>query len=92
MRREDPMNISEPFPFTLAQKPARLYVLRNDGYCWGRVIDHAGLEWDVSTHHDYYGEPDEIAAEAFIRKAQRFQLQLPAGSPILPTRLQELPK
>jgi hypothetical protein len=83
------MIISQPFEFVLAQQPARLYVLRNDGYCWARVVDSLGIQWDVTTYHDYYGEPDEVAAEAFIRKAQRWQLQIPLGAPI---HFQETPR
>ena len=56
-------------PFTYEGKPAQMYVLRNDGYCWGRIVTESGQELDVTTEADHYDQEDEIAADAFIEAA-----------------------
>ena len=65
------MLISEPFPFVLKGESANMYVLRNDGYCWGRIkFDSSPDQLDVpSLLKDYYDSPDDEAAAAFIRLA-----------------------
>jgi hypothetical protein len=76
------MNISEATAFTYKGKSAEMYVLRNNGYCWGRVITSRGLQLDVSTRRDHYDREDGDAANAFIRKAKRGGVEPMAGSPL----------
>ena len=56
-------------------------MLRNDGFCWGRVVFKGGRECDVTTAADYYDQEDEVAAEAFERSARRGNMTLPKGGP-----------
>ena len=66
------MIASESFPFVFRRKPATLTVMRNNGYCWGRIdAPHQSKPLDVITARDWYEFPDEEAAQAFIRKAER---------------------
>lgn len=65
------MLISQAFPLTYDRKPAQMRVLRNDGYCWGRLITADGAQLDVATARDHYDDCDEDAAASFIRAAKR---------------------
>jgi hypothetical protein len=82
------VTISEPFPFTFQGAPARLYVLRNDGFCWGRIVrDNApdgeeGAQLDVSTHYDQYDKADEDAAECLMDAARNGHAEPIAGAPL----------
>lgn len=64
---------------TYQGKPARISVMRNDGFCWGRIrLADDGTQLDVTTRRDQYDEPDEVALAAFIRASQRPQRVEPA--------------
>lgn len=78
------MLISQAFPFKLKGAPAEMRVLRNNGYCWGRVIftDRRRAQLDVGSRLDLYEQDDVYAAEVFIRKALRGGAEPIAGSPI----------
>lgn len=52
------------------KQPASLSVMRNDGYCWGRLITAGGEKLDVFTRRDHYEENDTDALEAFERAAR----------------------
>jgi hypothetical protein len=60
------MIASPGYTFEWHGKAATLYVLRNDGYCWGRLVDHTGKEFDVLGEADLYDCED---SEAFARLA-----------------------
>lgn len=72
--------ISAGYPFTFKRAPAVLHVIRNDGYCWGRIVQ--GLqEYDVQLkRRDVYDETDEDAARALINAAQRGHAEPPMAS------------
>lgn len=73
--------ISEGIPATIRRRPALVHVVRNDGYCYGRVLfTDDNSEHDVSTSRDWYDADDEDAAAAFVRKAERRPLEEPAAS------------
>lgn len=56
--------------FEYKGEPAKMAVLRNNGYCWGRI--YQGKEClDVTIRKDWYDYSDEDAAQAFIRAARR---------------------
>lgn len=74
------MIFSEAFPITIKGKPAQVRVVRNNGYCWGRVIFKDGKEFDVSIQRDHYERIDEEAAASFERAAKRGKLLEPLGS------------
>ena len=76
------MLISEPRTITFRRRPARLYVLRNNGYCWGCIVDADGHEWDVFTRTDWYDQDDEEALDAFERAAKRGRFEPHAGAPM----------
>lgn len=71
--------ISDGYEFTFKRKPARMHVIRNDGFCWGRLVT-ADDEFDVSTRRDFYDYDDETAAEAFIRVAKTGRYEEPYAS------------
>lgn len=73
------MLISEAFALKFNGRPANMRVIRNDGYCWGRLICLDGTEFDVSTARDHYDDDDDKAARAFIRAAQRGNVDDPSG-------------
>lgn len=75
------MIFSEAFPFTYKGRPAQLRVIRNNGFCWGRIVCKRGGELDVWTRSDQYERTDEAAA-AFIRAAKRGSVEPAVGSPI----------
>jgi hypothetical protein len=59
------MQISEGFPVTFRGAPAQLHILRNDGYCWGRLVTASGEQFDVSPAEedlDLYDYADGDAA------------------------------
>lgn len=76
------MFISASIEFRFKDAPAHMYVLREDGYCWGRIIDATGAQWDLHSQRDYYDEPDEDAANAFIRRSHIRRLIEPALIPL----------
>lgn len=78
------MLISQAFRFTLKGAPADMRVVRNNGYCWGRIVfpDRRRAQLDVSSRFDLYWRADDYAAEVFIRKALRGGTEPIAGSPI----------
>lgn len=62
------MLISESRAITFRGKRATLCVLRNNGYCWGRIT--CGREqYDVETEDDQYDEDDLDALHAFAKAA-----------------------
>lgn len=63
------MLISHARRITFRGKSADLRVLRNDGYCWGLLVDGVNA-FDVSTRRDHYGRIDEDALDAFERAAR----------------------
>jgi hypothetical protein len=65
------MLISEGHEFSFRKQPATMTVLRNDGYCWGRIETADGQRFDVSTGKDWYDYDDESAAEGFVRASRR---------------------
>ncbi len=46
---------------------ASLFVLRNDGYCWGRIKTRTGQSFDIDAPDgiDPYDDPDEDALDTF---------------------------
>jgi hypothetical protein len=68
-----------PFPARIKGEEAQIHVLRNNGFCWGRVVFKDGREFDVGTNRDYYDQEDEVAAEHFERLARRGKMEAPAG-------------
>lgn len=76
--------ISAPESFTFRKRPARMYVVRNDGFCYGRlcVTQPSGVihEHDVATKRDYYERDDADAAQAFINAARRGNFEEPMAS------------
>ncbi len=50
-------------------KPAKLAVMRNNGYCWGRIRQD-GQQFDVMTETDWYDLPDDEVEEACIQAAK----------------------
>lgn len=74
------MIISEAFPFTLKKQPAQMYVVRNDGFCWGRLVLEDGTEYDVESKRDRYDYDDDEAAASFIYLAKRGMIEEPMSS------------
>ena len=66
--------ISEPLTFNFRGHPARLYLFRNNGDAWGRIVDVCGVNWDVNIDGDVYDMPDtdalELVAELAIEHPQ----------------------
>lgn len=58
-------------------KPADLRVVRNDGYCWGLLVDGEAA-WDVSTRRDLYDYCDTDALDAFERASRNPRCVEPA--------------
>lgn len=58
---------------------ALLFVLRNNGDCWGRLVVDGGGEFDVVTARDYYERSDEVALCAFERAAKRGRVEPAVG-------------
>lgn len=54
---------------TFQGKPATLYVIRNNGECWGRLVA-GGEQFDVSANQDLYDEDDEWALDLFEEAAK----------------------
>lgn len=46
-------------------KSAQLMVLRNDGFCWGRIVLADGTNLDVDSASDYYEYDDEYVLDRF---------------------------
>jgi hypothetical protein len=77
--------ISHPYEFTWRGHPARLYLLRNNGDAWGRIVDVCGANWDVNLDGDVYDMSDtdalELVAELaiehpeFISEAEGWELK-----------------
>jgi hypothetical protein len=62
------MILSEAFRL---RNGAALYVMRNNGDCWGRIVTADGEERDVYGRSDQYNAPDHEAAEYFERQFRR---------------------
>lgn len=75
------MIASAPYPCVIGGRPATLRVMRNDGYCWGRVVfaDRRRAQCDATARRDVYWLPDDVAAAALIRAAQRGSLDRAHG-------------
>lgn len=58
---------------------ALLFVLRNNGECWGRLVVGGKDELDVVTARDYYECSDEMALGAFERAARRGRIEPAVG-------------
>lgn len=52
------MLISHARDLTFRNEPAELYVLRSDGFCWGRLKTKTA-DFDVNPEEDWYDYPDE---------------------------------
>ncbi|MCC6248470.1 MAG: hypothetical protein IT499_12040 [Rubrivivax sp.] len=63
---------------TYKGRPALLFVLRNNGECWGRLVV-GGEELDVCTTRDHYDDDDATALAAFERAARRGRVEATAG-------------
>jgi hypothetical protein len=78
------MLISAPFPFEHAGQPAQLRVLRNDGFCWGRIVLADGTNLDVGIEEaDWYDLTDTDAAQVILElvKAHSDCVVEPLGQP-----------
>lgn len=62
------MTESEAVGFEYKGKPAKMSVMRNDGYCWGR-IRQGDVQLDVETDDDLYDETDAGALDVLIQAA-----------------------
>ena len=61
------MICSEPFHYTLRGRPINLFILRTDGYCWGRIVLASGENFDVEDiDSDMYDWDDAGAAELIV--------------------------
>lgn len=60
---------SHGMPFKWQGHGAMLYILRNDGYAWGRIVDVCGAEFDVNTDSDTYDMFDDDALEFYAELA-----------------------
>jgi hypothetical protein len=60
------MLISKSLSVTHEGKPATLVVLRNDGFCWGRLQAASG-DLDVLPDFDLYDETDDTALDILAR-------------------------
>jgi hypothetical protein len=58
---------------------ALLFVLRNNGDCWGRLVVDGDGELDVVTARDYCERSDEVALCAFERAAKRGRVEPAVG-------------
>jgi len=62
---------------------AQVSVLRNNGYCWGRLVLADGREFDIEPDDDFYGEDDDyVLGELQQLAANAGNLCLCAGAPI----------
>ncbi|MBT2325506.1 hypothetical protein J7E62_24540 [Variovorax paradoxus] len=61
------MIMSDAVAVTFRGEPATLRVMRNDGYCWGRIVAYDKQQFDVSVpdDEDVYDDCDEHALERF---------------------------
>lgn len=58
---------SGPFHYTLLGRPVNLLILRNAGYCWGRLVFAGGENFDVGgTERDLYDWDDASAADEIV--------------------------
>lgn len=73
------MFASNPCKVTVKGQPVELYVMRNNGDCWGRIVPADGPELDVSSRVDVYDWADEDAASMLLRRAQRGHTEPAAG-------------
>lgn len=72
------MLMSKAYRTTYKKKPAKLYVYRNNGVCWGR-LEVGNEQFDVVTRKDWYDYPDEDAASAFIKNVERGRVEPAVG-------------
>lgn len=71
------MIFSDAFPVKIKGRSAQIRVVRNDAFCWGRIVYSDGAEFDIETRRDYYDHADEDAAFAFERAVRRGRLEEP---------------
>jgi hypothetical protein len=72
------MLLSHPRTINFQGKPATLRVLRNNGFCWGRLSLEDGTVHDVESDEDWYDDEDEDALDAFesvLREAEDAQTE-----------------
>jgi hypothetical protein len=62
---------SDPIPVTIKGRAAQMRVIRNSGFCWGRIIYPDNMEADVHPQRDFYNWTDEEAVRAMERHANR---------------------
>lgn len=73
------MIASDPVAFTFQGFDAYIYVIRNDGYCWGRIVRVDGAKFDVMhIRKDMYDEEDEYIIEKYIALARNPKYVKPA--------------
>ncbi len=72
--------INFAFNTTYKRQPAQIYVIRNDGFCWGRLVLEDGTNYDITTRRDYYEADDISAAEAFERAMRSGKVEEPMAS------------
>jgi hypothetical protein len=63
------MIISHSMPFKWRGHAAKLYLLRNNGSAWGRIVDVIGANWDVNPDGDVYDMADVDALELLAELA-----------------------
>jgi hypothetical protein len=65
-------HFTDAIPITFRGKLADLCVIRNDGYCWGRITTAAGEQFDVSPieDEDLYDSDDVDARQRFEELAR----------------------
>ena len=61
---------SKSVEFVYAGKRATICVMRNNGYCWGRIDTEDGSELDVVTPKDLYDEDDDYVIKAYLKVAR----------------------
>jgi hypothetical protein len=65
------MILSEKFPFIYRGARAWLWIVRNNGYCWGEFETLSRERFSVSVRADLYERIDEDAARILIRATRR---------------------
>ena len=58
--------VSKSLDVQFRGKPAELVIMRNDGFCWGRIDSPMG-QFDVIPQNDLYDETDDTALECMAR-------------------------
>lgn len=77
------MIFSDMYRITFKGKPARLWVMRNNAYCWGRiVVKGQKRELDVVPRRDCYNDDDDSAAATMERVAKRGRVETALSWPM----------